>query len=98
MKGPAAQAAGTGGTGGGGEGACTDAENQAVYAELEYTDGGSNPPVVISGPAAASAHRERLRLRIYRDSIPVSEGCGDLASAIIQLRDPRNCTRSKFRP
>lgn len=82
---------GSAGTGGTGVGACTDAEDQAIYAELEYTDGGSNPPVVITGSAAASGIASDCVFGSPK-SIPPLEGCGALASEIIQCAIPGTCT------
>lgn len=83
--------AGTGGTGGVLDGLCTDAEDQAVYADLEYVDGGSNPPVTTTGPAAASAIASDCVFGSPNSTPPLT-GCGALASEIIQCAIPGNCT------
>jgi hypothetical protein len=83
--------AGTGGTGGTAEGACTTSENQAVYAELEYTDGDGN---TTTGTDAGSAIASDCVFG-SDNSVP-PEGCGAEAAIIIACFLRGDCTQEQI--
>ena len=66
---------GTGGTGGAPEGACTTPENEAVYADLEYTNSDN---ITSMGTDSASA----IAADCLRD-IPKPLGCSNETAAVI---------------
>ena len=70
---------GNGGTGGAIEGKCTTAENEAVYAELEYTNGKGE---MSSGTDASSAIGSEC-VRGSVSSVPPVGGCGTETFAVI---------------
>ena len=71
---------GSGGTGNiGGDGNCTNAEDQAVYAELEYTTGAGD---TFTGPDAASEMGSDCIFGAP-SSTPALEGCGDQSAAVL---------------
>ena len=75
---------GTGGTTGGGgasgDGACTNPDDAAIYAQLEYTDARGSEE---SGSGAASAVASDCVFGNFGTPAPNSDGCGPQASAII---------------
>ena len=78
----------TGGGGSSGEGACTIAEDTAVYAELEYTvDDG----IMESGSVAASAIASDCVFG-STNSTPNNPGCEDQAGAVLACAIANNCT------
>jgi len=77
---------GTGNTGGGGVGACTNAEDTAVYAVLEYDTGSE----VLTGPEAASQIASDCVFG-NQGSDPRNPGCGPEAQAVL-ICGGTNCT------
>jgi len=71
---------GTGGSGGGGEGACTNAEDAAVYAELTFID---SDGVESSGSEAASAIGSECIFG-SQASVPAVTGCSQEAGDVIR--------------
>lgn len=79
---PTGGSGGTAGTGGssGGEGACTNAEDQAVYADLTFIN---DDGIESSGPAAASAIGSQCIFG-SQASVPVVTGCSQEAGDVIR--------------